>query len=93
MTRFQWLRKADIAFQTVGRAIDADVDDYGAGLDEIPGYKFRFSDCCDQNIRRAAKRCKPPGTGMGYGYCAVFVEEQMRRRQTDDLRTSDDYGV
>ena len=56
-----------------------------AGLDEIPGYKFRFSDCCDQNIRRAAKRCKPLGTGMGYGYRAVFVEEQMRRRQTDDL--------
>lgn len=63
------------------------------GLMKSPGYKFRFSDCGDQNIRRAAKRCKPPGTRMGYGYRAVFVEEQMRRRQTDDLRTSDNYGV
>ena len=78
-------------------AIDTDVDDGGALLDEISGDKTGFADGGDEDVGRAADVGDVFGAAVGDGDGGVaafaFVHEQQGHRFADDHASSEHNGV
>ena len=87
--------EARLALALLGRrdAVDADVDDGGAGLDPVALDHFGAADGGDQNVGGAGERRQVLGAAMGDGDGAVGGKQQVGHRLADDVGAADDDGV
>ena len=80
----------DVAAQlAIGHAVDADVDDHGAGLDHVAGDHLRLADRGDQDVGAPAVRLRSLRLRMADGDGGAGVHQQHGHRLADDVRAAD----
>src|SRR5262249_58610931 len=86
---------ADEAAPAIGgrHALDANVDDGGAGLDPVPAYHLGPTDRRHHEVGAANNARQVTRARMGNRHGAILIEEELRNRLADDVGAADHNGL